>query len=53
MDFENTKYNNFFSLAKRKAEEGKNLDNDFMIFLLQKSLWPGAEAPGQRSFCGK
>ena len=28
MDFENTKYSNFFSQPKRKAEEGKNLDND-------------------------
>ena len=35
MDFENTKYNNFFSLAKRKAEEGKNLDND-LPNLIQK-----------------
>ena len=35
MDFENTKYNNFFSLAKRKAEEGKKLDND-LPNLIQK-----------------
>ena len=35
MDFENTKYSNFFSQPKRKAEEGKNLDND-MPNLVQK-----------------
>ena len=35
MDFENTKYSIFFNQANRKAEEGKNLDDD-MPNLIQK-----------------
>ena len=35
MDFENTKYTIFFNQVNRKAEEGKNLDND-MPNLVQK-----------------
>ena len=35
MDFENTKYSIFFNQANRKAEEGKNLDDD-MNNLIQK-----------------
>ena len=35
MDFENTKYTIFFNQVNRKAEEGKNIDND-MPNLVQK-----------------
>ena len=35
MDFENTKYSIFFNQVNRKAEEGKNIDND-MPNLVQK-----------------